>query len=88
MQHLQDYEIEDLPVKQIKRKFEPKNAYEFCQVFASITKRPIGLFLKATKNWPIHWFIQVQSECKEKTREKQAITINWWIRESQTKETK
>ena len=77
-----DFE-EPKPRKQV---FEPRNAYDFCKVFASITGRPIGLFLKDTKHWPLNWFIEVQSLCKEKPRDKQASTVNWYVKNARTKE--
>lgn len=61
-------------------RLEPKNKYEFCQAFSKITKRPVGIFLQATKGWPIDWFFQVASECKVRPPEKQAIYVNYFIK--------
>lgn len=83
--NLDERDLEDLPVKQIKRKFEPITKYDYCKMFASITERPIGLFLKETKHYPMTWIYEIQSLCKEKTREQQAKIINWYIREARTK---
>lgn len=89
MNNLEDI-IEDVSLepKARRRKLEPKNSYEFCQAFSRITGMPIGRFLKDTKHWPkdLRWHFELQSLCKEKTREKQAITINWFVRECMTKE--
>lgn len=82
--HPLDY-IEDSEPKQIKR-FEPVTKYDFCQVFASITGRPIGLFLRATKHYPLDWFFMIQSLCKEKDRVIQAKIINAFIRDAKLKE--
>ena len=84
---IDDLDLEDQPVRQRKPVFEPKNPYDFCKVFASITGRPIGIFLKETKHWPITWFIEVQSLCKGKDRSKQASTVNWYVKNARAKET-
>lgn len=63
-----------------RKKAEPCTPYEFCKVFSQITGRPLGLFLRATKHWPMDWFFQVQSECKDKPINKQAICINWFVK--------
>ena len=76
----------DEEVKQIKRKFEPRTRYDFCKVMASITKRPLGLFLKETQAWPMDWMYSIQSECKlKKTEVDKAKYINWFIKESRAK---
>ena len=85
--NLHERDLEEEPVRQIKRAFEPKNPYEFCKVFSSITGREIGIFLKDTKGWPITWFLEVQSLCKGKDRAKQASTVNWYVKSARTKET-
>ena len=82
MDHLLQLDDELRPRKKV---FEPKNKYEFCQAFSKITNRPLGLFLKETKAWPLDWFFSIQSECKEKTREKQAIYINWFLKSARPK---
>ena len=83
-----DIAIEEESLQYLKKRkqvLEPQNKFEFCQAFSKITNRPLGLFLKETKHWPLDWFFSIQSECKEKTREKQAIYINWFIKESRPK---
>ena len=69
-----------------RRIAEPRNSYEFCDMFSRITRRPIGVFLSATKGWPHSWFIEIQSLCREKTREQQAKTINWYVKSAKAKE--
>lgn len=82
MNYLEEQFDEPAPRKRVG---DPKNAYEYCKMFSIITKRPIGVFLAGTKGWPFSWFIEVQSLCKEKTREQQAKTINWYVREATAK---
>ena len=80
MEHLHDLDLEDQPVRQRKPVFEPRTVYDFCKIFSSVTGLPIGKFLKDTKDWPITWFLEVQSLCKEKDKAKQASTINWYVK--------
>mgnify|MGYP001612032387 CR=1 FL=1 len=88
MEQLHEIDYEDQPVRQRKPVFEPKNPYDFCKVFSSITGRPLGLFLKETKGWPMDWLYSIQSECKlKKTEVDKAKYINWFIKESRAKET-
>ena len=82
MENLMEYE----EPKQRVRKPDPVTKYDFCKIMASITKRPIGLFLKETKDWPMDWIYPIQSECKlKKTEVDKAKYINWFIKESRTK---
>ena len=85
---LEDIDLADQPVRQRKPVFEPKNPYDFCKVFSSITGRPIGIFLKETKHWPkdMRWHYELQSLCKGKDRSKQASTVNWYVKNAKTKE--
>lgn len=78
-----DYDSEP---KQVKRRPEPRSVYDFCKIFSSVTGLPVGKFLKDTRGWPITWFIEVQSLCKEKGREQQAKIINWYVKSARTKE--
>ena len=82
-------EDEDIQPKQIGRKRpDPVTKYDFCKIMASITKRPIGLFLKETQAWPMDWMYSIQSECKlKKTEVDKAKYINWFIKEAKLKET-
>jgi len=75
----------DLETKPRRQTFDPKSKYDFCLAFSKITGRPLGLFLSSTKAWPITWFFQVQSECKEKDKTTQAKIINMWVREGRIK---
>lgn len=67
-------------------KFEPKTRYDYIKVISSIVNRPIPQMLKLTQHIPDRWFIDIQSWCKERTREQQAKYIWWYIRESKPKE--
>ena len=65
---------------------EPKTRYDFCKAIATITKRPLGCIFKKTEGYPMDWFYQIQSECKQKkTRESKAKYINWFLKESRPK---
>lgn len=65
---------------------EPRNQFEFCDMFSKITGRSRGMFLKQTEGFPITWFLQVQSECKEKPKDTQAKIINAFVRDARAKE--
>lgn len=68
------------------RRADPVTKYDYCKIIASITKRPIELFLKETKAWPMEWLYQISSECKQlKDETAKAKFINWFIRESRLK---
>lgn len=80
-------ELDPEEPKRIK-KADPVTKYDFCLIMASITKRPIGIFLKETQFWPMDWIYSIQSECKLKKDEvSKAKYINWFIREFRLKET-
>ena len=82
MEHL---DPEDQPIRQVKRA-DPVTKYDFCKIMASITKRPIGFFLKETQFWPMDWIYSIQSECKlKKTEVDKAKFINWFIKNAKTK---
>lgn len=77
--------IDDLEEPKRIRRADPVTKYDYCKIFAGITKRPIGLFLKETKHYPMEWMYEIASLCKEKTREQQAKIINWYVREARAK---
>lgn len=81
-----NYELIDETPRPRRKTADPITKYDFCKIFSSITNRPLGLFLKETKAWPMDWLYSIQSECKEKPREKQAIYINWFIKQAKSKE--
>lgn len=67
---------------QKNKKFEPKNRYDYQKIMAGIINKPIGFIFKTTEGWPNNWFIDIQSNCKEKTKEQQAKFIWWFIKKS------
>ena len=88
MEHLHDLDLEeDLPVRQVKKAFEPKSRYDYIKVISSIVKRPIPQMLSLTKHFNMDCFFSIQSECKQlKTEEAKAKFIWWFIGQSKTKE--
>ena len=88
MEHLHDLDLESLPVRQIKRSFEPRTRKDYILVISSIVKRPYDQMERLTRHMPNKWFFDIQSECKlKKTEEAKAKFINWFIKESKPKET-
>ena len=83
---IHDLDLQHIPARQRKQVFEPKTRYDFVKVIASIVNRPIPQMLRLTKHIPDDWFFEIQSWCKEKTKEQQAKYIWYFIRESRPKE--
>ena len=80
-------ENEEPKPRQIGRRADPVTKYDFCKIMASITKRPIGFFLKETQFWPMSWIYSIQSECKlKKTEVDKAKFINYFIKNAKLKE--
>ena len=74
--------------KQRVRRPDPVTKYDFCVIIASMLKRPVGYVLGRTKGWPIEWYHQIQSECKQiKDPVAKVKFINWFIKEAKLKET-
>ena len=72
--------------KKRKPSLDPKCKYDYCKIMSSITKRPIGFFLKETQFWPMDWIYSIASECKlKKTEVDKAKYINWFLKESRPK---
>lgn len=74
--------------KRIFRKPEPITRRDYLKIIIAITKRPAKDIAILTSHWPMEWFYHVASECKLKKDEvSKAKFINWFIKESRTKET-
>src|SRR3990167_962452 len=74
------------PVIRKSRIAEPVTKYDYCKIMSSITKRPIGLFLKETQFWPMDWIYSIASECKlKKTEVDKAKYINWFLKQARVK---
>lgn len=71
---IHDLDLQFIETKPKKTVFEPKSRYDYCLAFSKITKLPVGKFLKESKDWPMDWFYQIQSECK--ISKNQAACIN------------
>ena len=70
-------------------KFDPKTRSDFVKVMSAVTKRSPKTIAILTSHWPkdLRWHYEVQSNCKLKDSiQAQAKYINWFIKESQTKQ--
>ena len=78
---LHELDLEDLPAKQIKRKFEPVTKGDYQKVMASVTGREIKVICILTSHWPLQWFYDMHGDIKwERDVTKHPVIVNSWIK--------
>ena len=83
-------DIEEEPIKQIKRLPEPRNHYEYCKMIAKTVEMPLWWVQTRTVGWQVRHFEDLRSHCKMyKPGEeiKKIKYIKWFLREGKPKET-
>ena len=76
---LQD--LQDLPVKQIKRGQELNTIEDYRKVMASVTKRDIKVICILTSHWTLDWYRDMHGDIKwERDKSKHPIIVNSWIK--------
>jgi len=86
LQEILEEEIEE--PKPRKKVFEPRTRKDYITLISKIVDRPYMQMVMLTRHLPNRWFLDIQSNCKEKTREQQAKFIWWFLKESKPKEIK
>lgn len=67
------------------KKADPKNRKQYLEIISSVVNRPIGQMGRLFKDIPDHFLFDIQSHCKEKSKEQQARYIWWFLKHARPK---